>query len=63
MDTVTISIGQLCRKLKKINNKFEYEFINQNEDWSADHATDDLSPAKKQRLFCERMFSDIITWQ
>ena len=38
------------------------EFIDENDEWSAEHATDDLSPAKKQRQFCERMLSDIIAW-
>ena len=63
LDSITISVMQLCQKLKKINHRFGYEFVNDNDDWSEEHLTDSLSPAKKQRIFCENMISEIIEWQ
>ena len=59
---MTISVGQLCKKLKKINHRFTYEFTNTNDDWNAEHCTDDLSTAKEQRVFCEERISDILEW-
>lgn len=61
--TITISVMQLCKKLKKINHRFGFEIVNDNDDWREEHQTDNLSPAKKQRKFCEHMISDIIDWQ
>ena len=63
MRTITIGLNQLCRKLKKINGNFKYTIINENEEWSEDHVTAELSSAKKQRIFCEDMLSEIIDWQ
>ena len=40
LESVTISVDQLCRKLKKLNHKFNYEIINENDEWSGDHDTD-----------------------
>jgi len=51
--SVTISIDQLCKKLKKINPHFGYSMINEDFGWSPEHDTDNLSSMKRQRLFCE----------
>ena len=63
LNSITISVAQLVKKLRKINHRFSYEITNDKEDWSPDHVTDDISSAKAQRLFCEKMLSDIIDWQ
>ena len=52
LPTATFSVNSLCQKLKKINPRFKYSIVNDCEDWSAEHASCDLSPAKKQRHFC-----------
>lgn len=46
-----------------MNHRFHYNFVNDNEDWSAEHTTDDLSPAKQQRLFIEHVLGETIDWQ
>lgn len=46
LPTITISLTQLCQKLKKINAGFNYEITNENDDWSPDHVTAELSSAK-----------------
>ena len=61
-DAVTISVGQLCKKLRKVNGGFTYKFINENDDWNEEHITDDLSPAKVQRHFCESQLEVMIDW-
>ena len=63
LQSITISVLQLCQKLKKINHRFSYELVNENEEWSEEHATDELSTAKKQRIFCENTMSQIMDWQ
>lgn len=47
LKSVTISVDQLCRKLKKINHRFTWEFVNENDDYSDTHDTSALSSAKK----------------
>ena len=32
LPSITISVDQLCRKLRKMNRKFTYEFINECDD-------------------------------
>ena len=58
-----MSVLQLCRKLKKVNHRFEFEFINESDISDSncvDKAEDaDISPAKVQRLFVEDMITDI----
>jgi hypothetical protein len=46
-----------------MNVSFSFDILNENDDWSPEHVTAELSSAKKQRLFCEQMLSDIIDWQ
>ena len=62
LDSVTISTQQLCKKLRKFNQSFKYEFINEKEEASPEHSPEDLSPSKKQTLFIENMMSDIIAY-
>ena len=58
-----MSVMQLCRKLKKVNHRFAFEFINESDNMDencVDKAEDaDISPAKMQRLFVEDMIADI----
>ena len=54
---------QLCRKLKKVNPRFNFEFDNESEN-QGDNCVDkaenaDISPAKVQRVFVEDMVTDI----
>ena len=50
--SVTLSVGQLCQKLKKINYRFKYEFVNETETVNSDEDeqcitnAEILSPAK-----------------
>ena len=44
--SITISVSQLVKKLKKINHRFSYEFTNDREEFHEDHITDDISSAK-----------------
>ena len=54
---------QLCRKLKKMNHRFHFEFINESDHMGenvVDMAEDaKISPAKVQRVFVEDMVTDI----
>ena len=52
LPTATFSVNSLCQKLKKINPRFSYSIVNDCDEWSTEHASSDLSPAKKQRDFC-----------
>ena len=60
---VTLSVMQLCRKLKKMNHRFHFEFINESDHMGenvVDIAEDaKISPAKVQRNFVEDMVTDI----
>ena len=66
--SVTLSVGQLCQKLKKINYRFKYEFVNETETVNSDEDeqcitnAEILSPAKVQRIFCEDIISDIFEY-
>ena len=62
LESTTISVDQLCRKLKKLNHKFEYDVINEDDEWSAEHVTDLLSSAKRQRHFIDAIAGEIIRW-
>ena len=63
LPTVTMSVMQLCRKLKKVNHRFNFDFVNESENIDEnclDKAEDaDISPAKVQRVFVEDMISNI----
>ena len=63
LETITISIDQLCRKLKTINPHFTYSMINDNDDWSPEHDTDNLSSVKRQRNFCEQNIAEFVKWR
>lgn len=47
LNSITISIDQLCRKLRKINHRFNFSYINENEEYSDAHDTAALSTAKR----------------
>lgn len=55
LPTVTMSVMQLCRKLRKMDHRFAFNFINEVDTLDADcvdKAEDaDISPAKAQRMF------------
>ena len=55
LPSATFSVTSLCQKLKKINPRFGYSIVNDCEDWSAEHDSCDLSPAKRQRQFCTQV--------
>ena len=63
MPILTLSAMQLCRKLRKVDPTFEFEFVNEKFDDDAeclDRAEEaDISPVKQQKLFVGDMISDI----
>lgn len=60
---MTISVDQLCKKLKKINPHFSYSIINDNDEWLPEHDTDTLSSMKQQVKFCEQNIAEFLLWQ
>ena len=67
LPVVTMSAMQLCRKLKSVNHRFSFEFINEvdvNDEECIDKAEcAEISPVKVQRMFVEDMIHDICEHQ
>lgn len=63
MPVVTLSAMQLCRKLRKVDPVFEFEFVNEtfdDDEDCVDRAEEaDISPVKHQKWFVGEMISDI----
>lgn len=60
---VTISVSQLCKKLKKMNHHFSYEIANSRDEYLEAHKTDELSSKRRQTQFIEAVMSEIFEWQ
>lgn len=57
LPTVTISVDQLCRKIRKLNRNFKFEFLNEEEedenvDMDILDLAETISPVKHQKFFC-----------
>ena len=73
LGSVTVSVGKLCKQLRKVNGSFTYSFINADTADPGDEAefksasdkkikSQAMSTVKLQRQFCENQLSDMMDW-